>query len=177
MKVVISGGPGTGKSSIIDNLGRLGFSVFRESSREITKKYKKLGQDQLFLSEPVKFSRILLQNRITQHKESNNIDENLSFFDRGIPDILAYLEYKKISYSEEFQRPAEEFKYDAVFIAEPWRNIYKKDNERYESFEELIEINKHIKNTYSNFGYELILLPASSVKERVEFILDKINER
>ena len=43
MKVVITGGPGTGKTSIIKKLENIGHCVFHESSREIIKKYNKIG--------------------------------------------------------------------------------------------------------------------------------------
>ena len=95
MKIVISGGPGTGKTSIINELVSIGQIVFHESSREIITRYKKLGHDQLFLSDPVKFSEILLSNRIKQYKDANSFNSKNCFFDRGIPDIVAYLEYKK----------------------------------------------------------------------------------
>ena len=72
MKIVITGGPGTGKSSIIKKLDNQGYHVFHETSREIIKKYKKLGHDQLFLSNPIKFSEILLKNRIQQFKKSDD---------------------------------------------------------------------------------------------------------
>ena len=176
MKIVISGGPGTGKSSIINKLENLGYSVFHESSREIIQKFKKLGHVQLFLSDPIKFSEILLQNRLNQYLESNKLKNNCSFFDRGIPDILAYLNYKKIDFSKDFNNYAAKHKYDIIFISEPWEKIYKKDQERYESFKDLVEINKHIKEMYMKLGYKLIILPNKSINERVEFILDKINE-
>ena len=68
MKIVITGGPpGTGKTSIINKLEDIGHTVFHESSREIIQKYKKLGHNQLFLSDPIKFSEILLENRIRQY--------------------------------------------------------------------------------------------------------------
>ena len=79
MKIVISGGPGTGKSSIIDELSKKGYKIFEESSREIIKKYKKLGHEQLFLSNPIKFSEILLKNRVNQYIESNNTNSILWF--------------------------------------------------------------------------------------------------
>ena len=87
MKIVITGGPGTGKSSIIKKLDNQGYHVFHETSREIIKKYKKLGHDQLFLSNPIKFSEILLKNRIQQFKKSDDIKSDFKFFDRGIPDM------------------------------------------------------------------------------------------
>ena len=50
MRVVITGGPGTGKTSIIESLEKMNFNVFSESSREVTKKYKNNNFEQYFLS-------------------------------------------------------------------------------------------------------------------------------
>jgi len=174
MKIVISGGPGTGKSSIIDELSKKGYKIFEESSREIIKKYKKLGHEQLFLSNPIKFSEILLKNRVNQYIESNNANSNYCFFDRGIPDILAYLDYKKILFNNKFKVSAEKYKYDKVFITEPWKKIYKKDQQRYESYEELLEIDKRIKETYKKLKYKYFIIPNTNVVERVNYIIDKI---
>ena len=44
MKIVISGGPGTGKSTMINELSRKGYNVFEETSREIIKHDKKHGR-------------------------------------------------------------------------------------------------------------------------------------
>ena len=174
MKIVITGGPGTGKTSIINKLESLGHCIFHESSREIIRKYKKLGHDQLFLSNPIKFSEILLKNRIKQFEESNKSNSNFKFFDRGIPDILAYLNYKKISFGKEFVSASKNYKYDFIFLTEPWEDIYKKDKERYESFEELKVINKYLKKIYSNYGQSFIILPKSSVQSRINFIIESI---
>ena len=46
MRVVITGGPGTGKTSIIEYLNKMNFNVFKESSREVTKKFKNIGSEQ-----------------------------------------------------------------------------------------------------------------------------------
>ena len=65
-------------------------------------------------------------------------------------------------------------RYDYVFIAEPWEKIFKNDEERYESFEELKIINKHIKTTYSGNGYDYFILPEDSIEQRVNFIIKTI---
>ena len=174
MKIVITGGPGTGKSSIIKKLDNQGYHVFHETSREIIKKYKKLGHDQLFLSNPIKFSEILLKNRIQQFKKSDDIKSDFKFFDRGIPDIIAYLNYKSISCDEKFDLALKKFRYDLIFLAEPWEDIFSRDNERYESFEELKIINKYLKKIYFDYGEKVIVLPKSSVQKRVKFIISKI---
>ena len=67
------------------------------------------------------------------------------------------------------------FKYDKIFIAEPWQEIYKNDSERYETYDELMEIDIQIKKIYKQLGYNIIILPKKSVEERVTFILETLH--
>ena len=63
MRVVITGGPGTGKTSIIEYLNKMNFNVFNESSRRSQKKFKNIDSEQYFLSNPIDFSNILINKR------------------------------------------------------------------------------------------------------------------
>ena len=190
MKIVITGGPGTGKTSIINKLENIGHSVFHESSREIIKKYKELGHVQLFLSNPIKFSELLLEKRSLQFIQSVEKNDKFCFFDRGIPDILAYLNYKKIKgcglngFDDDSPKVVqkiyqfcliEQFRYDLVFILEPWLEIYKNDEQRYESFDEVVKIDKSIKETYSKLGWKYIIVPKDKLDKRVDFIISKLS--
>ena len=71
MRVVITGGPGTGKTSIIESLEKMNFNVFSESSREVTKKYKNNNFEQYFLSNPLDFSNILMGERKKQFEKGS----------------------------------------------------------------------------------------------------------
>ena len=99
---------------------------------------------------------------------------NLVFLDRGIPDVLAYMNFIGDTYPDTFINVCENHKYDQVFILAPWQEIYISDSERYESFDQAIEIHQHLINTYSKFGYHLIDVPFESVKKRTDFILNSI---
>ena len=68
-----------------------------EVSREVTLAAQKKGIDQLFLTDPLLFSNLLLEKREKQFLEASENGEALVFFDRGIPDTQAYLEYLQIS--------------------------------------------------------------------------------
>jgi len=175
MRVVITGGPGTGKTSVVEYLEKMNFNVFCESSREVTKKYKNNDCNQYFLSNPMDFSNILMDKRKKQFKKGSKSKNDYFFYDRGIPDVLAYLNFKKIEYKSSMMKDILKFNYDAIFIAEPWKAIYKNDSERYETYDELLEIDIHIKKIYKQLGYNVIIIPKESVKERVTFILETLH--
>ena len=62
-KIVITGGPGSGKTSLILFLEENGYQCQNEISRQVTLEAQKKGIDQLFLSDPVLFSQHLLEER------------------------------------------------------------------------------------------------------------------
>ena len=171
--IIITGGPGTGKSSVIKKLESAGHQCLHEVSREIILQAKAEGIDQLFLKDPVLFSEMLLDARVKQFKVAQNQQGNL-FLDRGIPDVVAYMEYIKTPYPPKFTKACESYKYDHIFILPPWKEIYQNDNERYESFDQALEIHEYLKNTYLNFGYTPIEVPKGLIGERCDFILSNL---
>ena len=173
-KIVLIGGPGTGKTSVIRALEDEGYTCFHEISRSITADAQKKGIEQLFLEDPLMFSEALLNGRVQQFIDAEDIDEEFVFFDRGIPDITAYMDYKETPYPERFTIKNEDYKYDAIFYFPIWKEIYKQDNERYESYEEALEIHEFLRKTYKELGYNLIQMPKTGVGERVDFILDNL---
>lgn len=175
-KIVITGGPGTGKSSIIRNLESQGHECLHEISRQVTLEAQKQGIDQLFLDKPLLFSEKLLQGRIVQHKEADMLPASTVFLDRGIPDVIAYMEYFRTSYPEEFINACHHHLYDQVFILPPWPEIYISDNERYESFNESRRISTYLLKTYESYGYKPIEVPKAPIKERTAFILENIGD-
>ena len=86
-KIVLIGGPGTGKSTVLNKLREKDFFCFDEVSREVILKAQKKGIEQLFLTEPLLFSEMLLEGREEQYLLAENRKENIIFLDRGIPDI------------------------------------------------------------------------------------------
>jgi predicted ATPase len=61
-------------------------------------------------------------------------------------------------------------KYDQVFILKPWEAIYTQDNERYESFEQALDIHEFLVKTYAEYGYTCIDIPFGTVESRIDFI-------
>ena len=173
--VVIIGGPGTGKTTIIDGLLQNGHCCYPEISREVTLEAKKQGIDQLFLENPLLFSEMLLDGRKKQFTNASNEPHEIVFLDRGIPDVLAYMHFIGDSYPESFDTACKTHIYTKIFILPPWKEIYTSDEARYENYEQAQLIYKHLVETYQNYGYKLIEVPKDSVENRVSFILNNLN--
>jgi predicted ATPase len=174
-KIVITGGPGTGKSSIIKELKKRGHTCFDEISRQVTLEARKKGIEQLFLTEPLLFSELLLKGRLKQFRDADQYENTTIFLDRGLQDVLAYMDYFGTNYPKEFVETCQNNRYDKVFILAPWHEIFVSDNVRYENFEQAELIHKHLLISYQNFGYNLIDVPFETIEERADFILDALN--
>lgn len=174
-KVVITGGPGSGKSTLINELMRRKYHCFEEISRDITLNAQKEGVAQLFISQPKLFSELLIKGRLKHFNQADKLKTNLAFFDRGVHDILAYMDYIGNSYPNEFIEAANATKYDYIFILKPYKVIYKTDNERYEDFNQALKIHEHLIATYTFFNYKLIDVPFDTVENRTDFILNTLN--
>jgi predicted ATPase len=173
-KVVITGGPGTGKSTVIEKLTQLQFTCMPEISRTITKEAQASGIEQLFLKDPLLFSKLLLDGRIDQYQKAQNQSEQLVFFDRGIPDVFGYLDYLNMDYPDVFIDQSIRHRYTKIFMMPPWKDIYKTDNERYETYEQSLIIYEHLILAYKKIAYPIVNVPEGDIDSRVEFILNSL---
>ncbi len=173
-KIVLIGGPGTGKTTILNKLKKRGFYCMEEVSREVTLKAQQEGIDQLFLTQPLLFSEKLLEGRIQQFINAEKSNEKFTFFDRGIPDVYAYMNYFKTEYPPIFIEESKKYTYNKLFIFSPWKKIYTSDNERYETFEQSKQIDGFLRKAYTEIGYQLIEVPFETEDERTNFILNSL---
>ena len=170
-RILLIGGPGSGKTSILRAIEKNGFNVHHEISREVTAKAREQGIDQLFLSDPFAFSNELLAGRISQFKKAT---EGIHFYDRGIPDIPAYHVFTGDDIPENFIEASKEHLYDQVFFLPAWKEIYESDSERYESYEQAVVLGDILNNFYSKLGYTPITVPKLDVENRLTFINDHL---
>ena len=181
LKIVITGGPATGKTAIVEYLESLGHQCFEEVIRKITAAAQDAGDITETHSNPIalvsdskKFNTTLINLRVDDYLASENLKKNICFFDRGVPDVLAYMTYFSQSINKEFVNICEKCTYDYMFLLPPWKAIYTDDEERFETFEQATDIYHHLKNTYKQFGHKVIEVPFGSVEDRAKYIINSI---
>jgi predicted ATPase len=168
--VVISGCSGGGKSTLLSELVRRGYSVILEPGRQIVKEQHAIDGDALPWTNPRKFLDLALSRYLYQFNSQGQTDQFI-FFDRGIIDAVQ-LDTPQPKY---FQNAANNFRYNSlVFLVPPWPEIFANDAERKHDFESAVKEFDELLIKYKNFGYETVLIPKVSVKERVDFILEKL---
>lgn len=168
---LLIGGPGSGKSTLINSIETAGYPVFHEISRDVIKQAQQLGIEQLFLTDPLAFSNKLLAGRIAQFK---NAQPGHQFYDRGIPDIPAYHKFTGDTIPQEYIDASNTYTYDTVFFLPPWEGIYQSDSERYESYKQAVEISTILLNFYKDLGYYPIVIPTGTVEERFTYLMTHI---
>lgn len=173
-KYVITGGPGCGKSTLIERLKNCGCEVIPESAKQVIDGQLELGGSSLPWKNRLKFQEEVAW--FQQIKEENLIVGKSYFLDRSIIDNVAYFLIDDIIPSEEFEKTCDKLNsYSKVFVL----NLLPVQENTYfrkENREKSIEIEKTLMEVYKDYGHSPIKVPfyPGSPSKRIEFVLDHI---
>lgn len=174
--IVITGGPGSGKTTLIEALAARGHAVRPEAGRAVIREQQANGGGGLPWADRALFAELMLAADRRSHAEALG-REGLVFFDRGLPDIVGYLGLCGLPVPPHAEAAACGLRYRrTVFIAPPWPAIFAQDAERKQDFAEAERTHAAMAATYPRFGYDLVELPQASVEARVAFVLRRVAE-
>lgn len=170
--VVVTGGPGTGKTSLVQALGRAGFAPASEVCRAIMQEEAATGGRALPWIDLDRFAERVLDREIALDDE-RGAKPGWTALDRAIPDIVGYLRLYGRPVPERLLRATRERRYGRrAFLAPCWPAIYVNDAERYETLDQARRVGDAVADAYRTCGYELVTLPCVPVAERVRFVLE-----
>lgn len=174
---IVTGGPGVGKTTLLEAIENEGFLIVPEVAREVIKTQMETGGKALPWEDTALYTELMLNGSVECYM--NNIkNEDIIFFDRGILDTICYAGMIGLEVSPTMNKYAENYLYNRkVFILPPWYDIYTTDSERKQSWEEAKITYLRMKTTYEEYGYKVIDVPKDTVDNRKEFVLNIINRK
>lgn len=170
--VILSGCSGGGKSTLLSELSKRGFTTVGEPGRRVVEQQLKAEGTALpwldlkaFLEQAIAIAK--------QDYQAASERSGISIFDRSLIDAASALSHLGDDCWYETLR--KEFRYGSqVFLTPPWPEIYVTDNERRHGFEDAVKEYQRLRRDYVDLGYDVVILPKAGIDDRVEFVLNEL---
>jgi predicted ATPase len=170
---VITGAPCCGKTTLVDQLAARGFQTVPETARLYMDQEIAKGRT---LHE-LRGNRDALQRGILDMQvriESGLRATDVVFLDRGVPDCLAWNRALGLELNESL-RECFHHRYASVFMLDPLP--FREDGTRDEDAAKAGYLDEWLTRDYSALGYQIVRVPAISIQERLEFVLERLSEQ
>ena len=123
---IVTGGPGSGKSALIEALHQRGYACSFEAGRGIIQDQVAIEGRALPWHDRLLFAELMLSWDMRSYHLAQNAKAPV-FFDRAVPDTLGYLRLLRLPAPAHMRKAADVFRYNRkVFIAPPWEQIFNK---------------------------------------------------
>jgi predicted ATPase len=165
---VITGGPGSGKTTTLNYLNMLGYHTTIEHARHFIDTQMITGKTVDDIRKNQKeFQEGILDMQILQ--EASLSTKELVFLDRALPDALAYYRFLNLSVDKKLEDALKNAAYKKVFILKslPLVNDYarREDEAAQKKIAELIT------EVYESLTFPVIHVPVLAPEDRSNFIL------
>lgn len=172
---ILTGGPGAGKSSVLDEIKKQRYLTVDEVGRKIIKEQLAIGGNAIHTGDKIAFRDLMLEHSIRDFNDHYNAT-GIVYFDRGIPDLYGYSNLIAEPVSQAIKDAIEIYRYNStIFIFPPWEEIYGHDTERKQDFHEAIKTYDCIRNAYLECGYKPIEVQRTSIITRAKFITEIVS--
>ena len=167
---ILTGAFGSGKTTLLEQLRTLGYRTVDEPARRVLAQQRRAGSSGVPERDARRFVDLMLSMAEDDYRRAGPATAPV-FFDRGIPDNLAYAALSGFDYPAG-EDAAQKHRYARrVFFAPAWEQIYTHDEERKASFQDASRFGDIVRSVYERLGYALIDIPLLPVTERVNFVL------
>jgi predicted ATPase len=167
--VILTGGPGVGKTTLLAELAAMGYTTVDESARAIIA--ERLASGASRRPDPPTFAREILRRDIEKYLRHRRTSDWV-FFDRGVIDALGMLQEVSPLPAQEMEAMLSTYTFHpSVFILPPWEAIYANDAERDQSFADAVNVHARLVRWYRSCGYVLREMPRLPAPQRAKHVL------
>ncbi|WP_429925391.1 AAA family ATPase (plasmid) [Agrobacterium vitis] len=171
---VVTGGPGSVKSSPINAMTRRGFRTMPEAGRAIIQDQVRIGGPALPWADQIAFSELMLGWELRSYRDALEINAPV-LMDRGIPDVVGYLTLSGIPVPGHIEAATKIHPYNKrVFLAPYWDAIFTQDAERKQGRQEAEATGRVMAEIYTELGYQIVELPLAGIEQRADFMADSL---
>jgi len=165
---VVTGGPSSGKTSVINQLHKMGYQTTIEHARHYLDTMLNTGQTVEEIRENKrKFQLGILDMQIEQE---NSLDpKDVVFLDRAIPDAMAYYQFLKLDYDAKLIEAIQNVSYKKIFILDKLPLV--SDYARLEDENDQKIIHSLIIDVYKSLPFPVVQVPVLNIQSRVAYIL------
>jgi predicted adenylyl cyclase CyaB len=178
-KFILTGGPCVGKTSVLEELAKKGFTTIPEAARAIIKQesenktpnYKPI----LPWTDLQAFENLIVEKQLELEKMVNED----TFLDRSLVDPYAWAELGGVKLRDDMDDLVERADYTRVFILDRLET-YTNDELRNETDEEAKLLHDKLYQLYDTFGFDIVEVPffegskEEGIRKRVRFITNEM---
>lgn len=180
-KIVITGAPGAGKTTLINFLKKENYQIISEVYTTTIEKALADGTDKDLVSDPLNLKYLLMHKQL--ELESQLDTNRIAFLDRSTIDLLMFFKFDiKIDLPQDFIDLVAKSKYDIAFIMEPLPeplfSLQLKTRTKYAACDRdtSLEIAKRLRAEYLAHGIPCIDVPFDTTEQMAAFIKDTIEK-
>lgn len=133
---LLTGCPGSGKTTLIEFLQHQGLTCVDEPARKIIAEQRAMGGEGIPDRNTKVFTDLLLSTSIQSFRQHLGSARSV-IYDRGLPDVNGYATLFGIDTANFYVVANENLYNKSAFLAPPWEEIYATDDERKMTFPRL----------------------------------------
>ncbi len=131
------------------------------------------GQAPWRLEHPDEFQRRIIQLQCRREMQAAERANGPVFLDRGRPDGVAYCLEAGVEVPSDIDTLCQQARYDYVFLLDTLTEFtHRPDTGRIGDADQSRRVRDHMLEVYRRYGYDPIVLPETSISERVQCVLE-----
>lgn len=168
---VLTGAPGAGKTTLLEAASAAGLHISHEVARELL---GTPGGMELRERNPLGFADAMLAAHLREFEAARELSGPV-VFDRGLPDVVGFLNVSGLQVSGEIDAACRHNRYCGPILRTPaWQDICRQDAERIQNWDEAAASDAAVTAAWKRYGYDVIDLPLAPIADRLAYLRESL---